>query len=171
MISMQSEKLTEMCSRQYEATATVTVPSFSCQNDTFENGKNVTCELSATIPLIKASMMMPVEKPHKIAPQPETSAVSPSGNDDLCLGMSFTYPEWEIRDLVYKLGGEQTCNVSFTLQHRPTGQVSLCKQHKSGLERTDWVACSGGQANFFVDDENGQLRLMQQWSCSPPPKA
>lgn len=94
----------------------------------------------------------------------ESELASVPDNDTPCVGLSFSYPNWDVIGLSYSNGD----SVNFELRNHPSNVSVRCTSPSTGKAR---ITCQDGpttKTEGVLDGESGELRIDQTWSCPVP---
>ena len=88
-------------------------------------------------------------------------------NDTPCIGLSFSYPNWEVIGLSYSPTGDGK-SVNFELRNRASNESVRCTSPSAGKAK---VTCQDGpttKTDGVFDGASGELQIEQSWSCPVP---
>ncbi|KAI1850631.1 hypothetical protein JX266_003913 [Neoarthrinium moseri] len=93
-------------------------------------------------------------------PVPANASDSPPWNETPCIGLSFSYPNWDVDKLTYS--GE---HVEFSLRNHANNQSSRCSFERRDSSSEHWVTCDNSTQALF-NEQTQQLHVNQTWQCS-----
>ncbi|KAK9778145.1 hypothetical protein SCAR479_05115 [Seiridium cardinale] len=105
------------------------------------------------------------ESPEAIAPAPLPANASdaPPSNGSPCIGLSFTYPNWDVGNFTYTSGDGGP--VTFALKNHANGQSTICSLEAGQLGDGQWATCDNSTQVSF-SQQTGILLVDQTWQCS-----
>jgi hypothetical protein len=93
-------------------------------------------------------------------PMPANATDNPPWNQTPCIGLSFSYPNWDVNNLTCAGSG-----VSFSLRNHANNVSSQCSFQRNGSSEGQRVAC-GNSTRVLFDKQSSLLFVNQTWECS-----
>lgn len=98
--------------------------------------------------------------PIPLGPIPANATDNPPWNETPCVGLSFSYPNWDVDNFSHTTG-----SVSFSLRNHANNASTQCSFQRDGSDEAQWVAC-GNSTKVLFDGQSGLLFVNQTWECS-----
>ncbi|KAI1462612.1 hypothetical protein F4805DRAFT_471925 [Annulohypoxylon moriforme] len=80
-------------------------------------------------------------------------------NPTPCIGPSFSYPNWDVKDFTYDVIGEES-SISFLLNNHGNNQSTRCT-----VPESEWASCDNS-TNVRFTEETRELFVSQTWICN-----
>lgn len=92
----------------------------------------------------------------EIIPPSKEPVTETPWNETPCVGLSFSYPDWDVQDFTYEEG-----EASFRLNnHGNNGSVACA------VQEGDWSDCGDNSTSVRYVEQTGELSVNQTWVCN-----
>ncbi|KAI1806085.1 hypothetical protein F4811DRAFT_569606 [Daldinia bambusicola] len=96
----------------------------------------------------------------EIIPPSEEEVLGTPWNETPCIGLSFSYPNWDVQNVTREEGDDETM-LRFRLSNRADNQSVTCAA-KGG----EWSVCDSPSTEVRFTEETNELSINQTWVCN-----
>ncbi|KAI0599835.1 hypothetical protein F4775DRAFT_599710 [Biscogniauxia sp. FL1348] len=148
----------------YFSTAEMDLPQLQCVTEditmcTLPDNEIQTFGGDYSVPIWNSDGVEPIPS----SPIPSNASANAPWNETPCVGLSFSYPNWDVGNFTYN-GNYGEVSVSFHLRNHANNQTTTCDYQGS-----EWYKCDNTTEVRF-DDTIAQLSVNQTWSCNATDK-
>ncbi|XXH03920.1 hypothetical protein Hte_010328 [Hypoxylon texense] len=115
-----------------------------------------------TAPTFDGDYVTPVWKSGEVdvIPPSEKAATGTPWNQTPCIGLSFSYPNWDVEDISYD-EGDGGASVSFRLSNHANNQSVACT-----AQGGEWSSCGDNSTAVRFTQDTSELSVNQTWVCN-----